>query len=88
MRELCQLRPVGVFARCFVGEEFVEGDPVQLPRDLLVEGADADVADALSDHVAMLVCQDKVYNPLAKLSRNEKEHPILTRAAVLPLTSG
>lgn len=43
-----QLRPVGVFAGRGVGERAVHGDAVELPVDVLVETADAGVADPLS----------------------------------------
>ena len=39
---------IGVFAECFVDKDLVKHHPVQLPLCLLVEGADPNVADALS----------------------------------------
>ena len=61
-----------VLARGGVGEGPVEGDPLQLPRDLLVEGADPDVADALSIHTAKLksitLLQNRQEMPIPALS--------------------
>jgi hypothetical protein len=45
-----QLGAFGVFPRGFVREGLVDLNPFQLPRNLLIERADADVAKALSQH--------------------------------------
>jgi hypothetical protein len=43
-----ELGPLGVFARCLVGEHPADFDLLQLPFRVLVEAADPDIADALT----------------------------------------
>src|SRR4051794_3801510 len=45
-----QLGAFGVFPGGFVREGLVDLDPLQLPRNLLIKRADADVANAVSKH--------------------------------------
>ena len=45
-----QLGAFDVFPGSFVREGLVDLDPLQLPRNLLIKRADADVANALSKH--------------------------------------
>jgi len=70
-QQLLQLRTLGVFSGGFVGEGFIERDPVQLPLDLLVKGADPDVADTLSRH---RVCKTVKINSIT-LHKNCQEMP-------------
>ncbi len=78
----------GVLARGVVGEGAIDGDTVELAIGVLVEGGDADVADALPVHdvpppLRMLdtrsICQDRVYKVRGQMSRKRKGDPKLTR---------
>src|SRR4051812_2934119 len=75
-----QLRAFGVFARGFIGEGLIKRDPVQLPLDLLVKGADPDVANTLSRHRSRKTVKISSIT-LHELSRNAKRDPILTDKA-------
>src|SRR5205823_3988692 len=45
---------------------------------MLIKCADAYIANALSHHISLLMCQDKDHNPEAELSRNRQKDLILT----------
>jgi hypothetical protein len=60
-----QFGPLGVLARRLVGEHLVHRNLLQLPFRVLVEAADADVADALTVQGILLreMCQEEIYDP-------------------------
>ena len=70
----------GVLARGLVGEETVHPDLLELALGVLVEAADADVADALTVHggIAGSICQEGLYDPEARVSIIGEKGSILT----------
>jgi hypothetical protein len=81
-----QLGPLDVFTRCLVGEHLVHRDLFQLPLGVLVEAAHPHVADALTLHRFLLgtTCQEEIYHPPCRLSRNTKYNSILTQFTRMP----
>ena len=70
-----QLRALRVFARRFVAEDAVELDVFQLTLGILVETADPDVADALTDHALPCGdCQERVMT-LTPLCQSNRKGP-------------
>ena len=59
-----QFGPPGILARRLVGEHLVHRNLFQLPFRVLVEGADADVTDALTVQGILLreMCQEEIYD--------------------------
>ena len=49
-QEAVELRTLGVLPGSVIGKDVVEGDLLQLPLRVLVDGADAAIADALARH--------------------------------------
>jgi len=74
-----ELGPRDILARCFVGEGAVHRNLFELAVRVLVEGADPDIADALSIHTISSICQDRVYDVREHLSRKRNNNPRLTR---------
>jgi len=74
-----ELRPGDILSRGFVGEGAIDGDLFELAIRVLVERADADIADALPIHGSTsFICQDKVYKVRGQMSRKRKWDAILT----------
>ena len=60
-----QLGAMGILTRCLIGEHLVHLDMFELSFRILIEAADADVADALTvqDGLLRTMCQDEIYDP-------------------------
>ena len=65
-----QLGAQGVFAGGFVREHTIQPDRLQLASGVLVEAADAHIADTLPTHLLSppRSCQDKVLDPRQDVS--------------------
>jgi hypothetical protein len=84
-QERFQLRALRVFARRFVAERSVQIDVFQLPLGVLVEAADPNVADPLTDHaLPCQECQERIYDLDADVSIKSENDPILTLSRVAP----
>ncbi len=74
-----QLRTLGVLARRLISEQPVHRNLLELAFRVLVEAADADVADALTVRgTPEDNCQEEIYDPWWRVSINSEDKSILT----------
>ena len=75
-----KFRPLRIFARCLVGEHLRDVDIDKLSIRILIEAADACIADALTlqDCLQCQKCQEELYYFVLRMSINAKTHSILT----------